>query len=367
MQDIINKLKAEDNMRTLTNSEMLGCDIIIDGKNYLNLSTNDYLGISSGDLQQKFFNDILNEKSYLMSNPSSRLMTGNSYHYSQLENLIASLYNKESATIFSSGYLLNSGVIPAITTPSTHIIADKLVHASIIDGLRLSDGKFSRFKHNSISHLRDILERQTKDNNDILVILESIYSMDGDLTPLLDIIELKKEFSFKIYLDEAHAFGVRGEKGLGLAEELHVIDEIDYIVATLGKAASSCGAFIVCSNLAKDIIVNKCRSIIFSTALPPINLLWSKYIIEKIVDMKAEREHLLRLSKYLNKDAESHIIPIIAGDNSRVLKLVTSLKDAGLWATAIRYPTVSKGAARVRISLNAAMTYNDIDKILAAL
>ncbi len=366
MKQIINELKEADNYRSVSDIELKGCYITVSGVKYLNLSSNDYLSIGASNFQEEFFSELCRGE-YLMSNPSSRLMTGNSHHYAALESKIAALYSRESATLFNCGYSLNSGVIPAITSKKGYIIADKLVHASIIDGIRLSEAKHSRFKHNDISHLRTLLQRA--DGEETLVVLESIYSMDGDLAPLKDIIELKKEYNFKIYLDEAHAFGVRGERGLGLAEELGVMGDIDYIVATLGKAASSCGAFIVGDSLTRELIINRSRTIIYSTALPPINLLWSSFILDKIVNMRGEREHLKKLSEYLSKalniSYQSHIIPIVVGENSAALSVANRLKESGFWSSAIRYPTVAKGAARIRLSLNSSMSFESIDAFLA--
>lgn len=368
MKRIIDELTSTNNLRSLNVSETVQKYIINGNKQYLNLSSNDYLGVSSTDLQEKFINECSLFSSFVMSNPSSRLMTGNSPHYQRLENEVATLYNKEAALVFNCGFMLNSGVLPAITTSEDYIIADKLVHASIIDGIRLCDCSFTRFRHNDMAHLRKILA-SSNIKGQIYVVAESIYSMDGDEVALAELLELKEEFGFKLYLDEAHAFGVVGERGLGVAEKLGVIDNIDYLIVTLGKAAASSGAFVVCDKLSREVIINRARTMIFTTALPPITLMWSSFVIKEMVQMNERREHLQRLNMLMSEVIESvtgkslsssHIQPIIVGGNSETLALASRLKESGYWVTAVRYPTVAKGSARLRISLNASMCEEDI-------
>lgn len=369
MKTILENLAANDNLRTLNETQALQKYIINGRKQYINLSSNDYLGIGASELQSQFIDTVDLRANFLMSNPSSRLMTGNSPHYTQIETKIASMYGKQSALMLSSGFMLNSGALPALTCEHDYIIADKLVHASIIDGLRLCECPFTRFRHNDIAHLRTILAK-TVCKGTIYVALESIYSMDGDTVPLRELIALRSEFNFKIYLDEAHAFGVHR---LGIAHEMGLLDEIDYLVVTLGKAAASSGAFIVMDSLSKEMLINRMRTLIFSTAIPPINIMWSSFVLDRICEMNDRREHLLKLSKILSSAVEeitghptvqSHIIPIIIGDNARCIELSNLLKDSGFWATAIRYPTVAKGAARLRISLTSSLTEDDIFRFI---
>lgn len=376
MKNIIEKLRSENNLRSLQNSTTLQKYIKISNKQYLNLSSNDYLGIGGTNLQSLFMAEADFSSSFVMSNPSSRLMTGNSCHYYQLENRLAELYTKNAALVFSSGFMLNSGVLKSLTKSDDLIIADKLVHASLIDGMRACDCPSTRFAHNDIKHLRSLLEKRTN-TGETYVVLESIYSMDGDECPLKEIVELKKEFGFKIYLDEAHAFGVIGQKGLGVAERLGLISEVDYLVATFGKALASAGAFIVLDSLSREMVINRCRTLIFSTALPPIQLMWTLFAINAMINMQAQREHLHALSLRMttgvreltgnNTLSVSHIIPIIIGSNAECMALSERLREAGFWTTAVRYPTVAKGTARLRLSLNALMNNDDIDLFLTSI
>lgn len=358
-------LSASGNYRSLRLTHILSSKTIsIDENSYLNLSTNDYLALSDANVQKEFVKGLNFSSEFILSNPSSRLMCGNSVDYTILEDKLARLFNKEAALVLSSGFMVNSGVLPAITTKKDLIIADKKVHASIIEGLKLSEAQYTRFKHNSVDHLKSILEKYSSSVSEIWVVVESIYSMDGDIAPLEEICELKKQYNFKLYVDEAHAFGVRGEKGCGMLEELGLSDKAEIIVATLGKAAASCGGFLVCSSLYREFLVNKMRTLIFSTALAPINLKWSSYVVDIIEKSTEKRAHIECLRKIacevLNKQFDSHIIPIKVGCNFKTLELVEKLKAEGYLTTAIRYPTVAKGDELIRVSLNASMTEQEI-------
>lgn len=376
MKEILNQLKEKDNFRTLSTIHTAQNYIISDKKQYLNLSSNDYLGLSETALQKSFFEHLDLNGEFLMSNPSSRLMTGNTHYYQQLETSISNLFGKESALVLSSGFLINTGVLAAITLPDDLIIADKKVHASIIDGLKLCSCKWERFKHNDMNHLRKLLEQNRGKFKNVYVVTESIFSMDGDTAYLKEIVALKKEFGFSIYLDEAHAFGVRGEQGCGVAEELGLLQDIDFMVATMGKAVCSAGAFVVCNYFFREVLINKMRPLIYSTAMPPISLLWSKFIIDKLPDMSNKREKLTKLSTYLStllkRDVDnfhtiSHIVPIIIGDNALTLKISNELKEQGFWVTAIRHPTVAQGSARLRVSLHSSLSVSEIDSFYDSL
>ncbi|MFI3321408.1 MAG: 8-amino-7-oxononanoate synthase [Rikenellaceae bacterium] len=352
--------------RQLYNVENRQRYLFYNNKQYLNLSSNDYLGLSSLELQNKFMEEVSPLEKFVMSNPSSRLMTGNSVHYENLEKSIASLFGRESSLVVSCGFLLNATLISAIAAKNSLIIADKLVHASMIDGIKLSGCDFERFRHNDTNHLAQILERKATNYDEVYVMVESIYSMDGDIAPIKEIAELKNEYGFKFYVDEAHAFGVRGEKGCGILEELDMENCAEIVVATLGKAAASQGGFVVCSNEIKDVLINKMRGLIFSTAIPDISLMWSKFIVELLPSLTEKRENLAKLSTKLTellniKPSPSHIIPIILGSNDRVVQMQESLRDKGYWLAAIRNPTVAKGSERLRISLSAEITTKELE------
>lgn len=369
MKNILEELRASNNYRQLNNVCQRQKYIIYNNKQYLNLSSNDYLSLSDTSLQQEFFDILDVKKEFIMSNPSSRLMTGNSEHYNELELSVANLYRRETSLVLGSGFLLNSGVLPAITTSKDLVIADKLVHASIIDGIRLCDCHWERFRHNDMDHLESILMKKREQYDNVYIVSESIFSMDGDIAPINKMIELKFKYGAVLYIDEAHAFGVRGDNGGGISDELGVTGEVDIIVGTFGKAICSQGAYIVCDNAIRELLINKMRTLIFSTALPPISLMWSKFIVDSL-----SSDYIVRKRKSLNNNAvllsdsiygtenrhHSHIIPFIVGDNHKVLLMSQQLKEAGYWVTAIRYPTVAKDSARLRISLSSAITEDEI-------
>jgi 7-keto-8-aminopelargonate synthetase and related enzymes len=335
----------------------------------LNLSSNDYLGLlNNHELVLEFFNQNKNLK---MSSASSRLLTGNCNSYNKLEDLLTTLFNKEAALVFNSGYHANIGILPALADKDTLIIADKLVHASIIDGIKLSGCKFERYKHNDYEHLNKIICREKGNFKYFFVVTESVFSMDGDIADLKELVKVKKlHENIILYLDEAHAFGVIGEKGLGVAERENLIKEIDLIVGTFGKAISSVGSFLVCSRIIKEYLINKMRPLIFSTTLPQINIEWSYFIIKQLNRFNKEREHLSKISLILrdalnvNNVSQSHIIPYIVEDAKVAVELSERLKKEGFYALPIRPPTVPPNSSRVRFSLTANILEQDIYKLV---
>ncbi len=360
-------------------SDRTGQYITHNGKKLLNLSSNDYLGLATDTtLLQQFYAGQTEENlidSYGLGSSSSRLMTATTTQTDELEKLIAERYNKD-ALLFNSGYHANVGILPALTDKKSLILADKLCHASIIDGLKLSDAKFIRFRHLDYEHCRNILEKEHNNYDKIFIISESIFSMDGDIADLPELVKIKNEYNAILYIDEAHAVGVRGATGLGICEEHNVIDEIDIIVGTFGKALASIGAYAAISPTIKQYLINSMRSFIFTTALPPVIVNWNLYIFNLTNNLNQERQHLHTLSDFLRKSivetglktcGNSQIIPIIVGSNENAVALGNKMIENGYLAQPIRPPTVPQGSARIRISLSAGMTEQDILQIPAIL
>lgn len=352
-------LAAENNLRVLPPEVPAGM---------VNLSSNDYLGISQrNDLWQEFASDY-NLQSSSMSSCSSRLLTGNHSEYVKLESTITQLYKREAALVYPSGYHTNIGILPALAGKKDVIFADKLVHASIIDGLRLSEATMIRFNHNDCDHLIKLIEKHRNDFENAFIVTESIFSMDGDIANLEQLVEIKKRFNAMLYVDEAHALGVRGKQGLGVAEELGIVDDIDLLIATFGKAIASMGAFVSCSNILKQYLVNHSRSMIFTTGLPPINVAWSNFVMQKLPYLTDERTNLQRVSQCLasklGQTAQSHIIPFVTGSNESAVNAAANLRKQGFYVLPIRYPTVPQGKARLRFSLTAGTKIEDIQNIL---
>lgn len=332
----------------------------------INLSTNDYMGLAD---DASLVDEFLGQYSPLtrsMSASSSRLLTGNHAEYSALEAQLSELYGGRAALVFNCGYHANSGVLPALADKDDIIIADKLIHASLIDGMRLAAANgtaVARFNHNDTAHLRRILEKRRGSSGRAFVVVESIYSMDGDTAPLHELVELKAEFGFWLYVDEAHAVGARGDGGAGLMAELGLASQADIIVGTCGKALASCGAWVVSSPLVRQWLVNRCRTLIFTTGLPPVNVAWTRFVLRKLQTMDRQRLHLKNLGEWLTKSLHcdipkggaTHIVPYICGENSAAAALAQKLRDAGFYVLPIRHPTVPLHTARLRLSLKANM------------
>lgn len=349
---ILEELKSHSHFRNLKNFEKKDEKYIYyKGKKLLNLSSNNYLNIADNQaITQEFLDNVGNR--YSFGSASARLLTGTLPVYQELEELLSSLYGKESALLYNSGYHANVGISSALNQKGDVIFSDKLNHASIIDGMRLSDGKFFRFPHNDMHALEKLLERERKNFNNAFIITESVFSMDGDIEDLKKIVELKKKYNCIMIIDEAHAFGVFGEKGLGVAEELGIVDDVDLLVGTFGKAIGSMGAFVTGSKTMIDFLINKSRSFIFSTALPPINIAFSKWIIETQISKTAQkRKNMLNLAKKFG--SQSHIIPVVIGENKDTVDLCEVLFHNGYFTLPIRPPTVPVGTSRLRLSLTA--------------
>lgn len=342
----------------------------------LDFSTNDYMGLAAmPTLQQEFFASEANRLAP-MSASASRLLASCQDDFYSLEAMLSGLYGR-AVLLFNSGYHANTGAVSALASDGTMIIADRLVHASIIDGIVLSRAPFARFPHNDYERLEALLTANAPKHERVLVIVESVYSMDGDRCDLDRLLEFKSRYpNVILYVDEAHAFGALGSKGLGLVHDHPCHAEVDVIVGTLGKAAASSGAFVAASAEIHDYLLNRARSFIFSTALPPITCRWSEYMISKLVGMDAERDHLQALGERLREVLQpfssttveaSHIIPLIVGDASRTVELSRRLLELGVKVLPIRTPTVPAGTERLRFSISASMTFSDIDRVAHAL
>lgn len=402
LQEALTVLKATQQYRQLPNLHHHGRYVISGGKTLLNIASNDYLGLG-GDTELQ--NEFLSQLTLLsvaqmpkMSATSSRLLTGNDAQLQALESELQEWYQtavgkrdisaSKSVLVLNSGYHANLGILPALTAlpVKTLILADKLVHASIIDGLRLSQSKlvsYRRYRHNDYEHLAMFIEQAAPDIERIIIVTESIFSMDGDRADLCQLVHLKaSDARIELYVDEAHAIGVLGDTGLGLAEETQTLADIDYLVGTFGKAFASVGAYIMCDDVVKQWLINRMRPLIFSTALPPINHAWTRFILAKMPMLNNQRAHLARLSTKLSQAIDpryrvsqntqhphydSPIVPYILGDNASTLAKAQQLQAAGFYALPIRPPTVPANTARIRLVMNAKLTDEDCEQLIQQL
>ncbi len=342
----------------------------------VNLSSNDYLGISA---RREWVSEFIAESEapeLAMSAASSRLLTGNHDAYPALEAELSSFYNGRAALVFNSGYHANSGIIPAIVGKGDLILSDKLNHASIIDGMMLSGAEFKRYRHLDYSHLEDLLKELSAKYRRVLVVSESVYSMDGDVADLRILVELSKRHGAILYIDEAHSVGVYGEHGAGCCEAAGVIDEIDIIVGTLGKAFCSAGAYSITRPELKDYLINHTRPFIFTTGLPPVNVNWTRFVLRKMPELRDARRHLAELGNYLRQGltaknlrtlGESQIVPLIVGENGPAGELADRLRAHSYLALPVRPPTVPPGTARIRFSLHAGLKKEELTGLLELL
>ncbi|HDR1055959.1 TPA: 8-amino-7-oxononanoate synthase [Pasteurella multocida] len=371
-------LKAQNQFRQLPQLIHRGRFIQREGNTMLNMSSNDYLGLANNEaLRQAFFTQYQDQLPALTSS-SSRLLTGSFPIYDELESLMAQAFGRESALLFNSGYHANIGILPALADKKTLIVADKLVHASMIDGIRLAQCEFVRFRHHDYAHLEQILQKNDRTFERIIVVTESVFSMDGDCADLTQLVALKQHYpQVMLYVDEAHAIGVLGENGLGLAEQQGCINQIDILVGTFGKALGSMGAYVICDQVIRDYLVNNMRPLIFSTALPPFNVAWTHFVFQQLPHLQAERTHLAQLSQHLRQaiveifqvpmPSESCIVPYILGDNELTVKTAQRLQKQGYYCLPIRPPTVPKGTSRIRFSLTADMQVAEVEQFIACL
>lgn len=375
----LEQLKQQGNLRQFTSNIQHGRTIQISGQSMLNLSSNDYLGLAADlALREQFFDQTPNDLR-IMSSSSSRLLTGNFPAYEQLEASLTQAFHGRSALLFNSGYHMNIGILPALSDAKTLILADKLIHASMIDGIRLSSAKYVRYRHNDLGHLSQLLQKYHIDESfdRIIVVTESIFSMDGDETDLAELVRIKQQFSkVMLYVDEAHAIGVRGEHGLGCAEQYGVIDEIDFLVGTFGKALASVGGYLICHAIIRDYLINSMRPLIFSTAQPPICMAWTNFIFQKVLGLNQQRQHLQQISQYLQQAVQSkgfycpstsHIVPVIMGESQKTVNKAKVLQQQGFYIMPVRPPTVPQHGSRLRICLTSQLNQADLDQLVALL
>jgi len=372
----LNRIAASGGLRSIESfKRRQGPYIEIDGCRYIDFSSNDYLGLSHEPSLIEHAMRVL--RTHGMGSGGSRLLGGANQLFDLLEEEIVKLLGTEAALVFGSGYQANLGIVTSLTTKGdTCIILDKLCHASIIDGVLLSKAKFYRFHHNDLDHLEDILRKKAHSFKRVVVVLESVYSMEGDIAPIREIISLKNRYGFVLVVDEAHAIGVFGEGGRGVVDGEEAAS-VDCIMGTFGKALGGHGAFCATSKALRDLLINRARSFIFSTALPVPVVAWDMEALALIRTLDERRERLFRISKGLRhflkerlgilSNSRSQIVPVIVGEAQRCLDISRRLRQRGIYVRAIRPPTVPPGTSRLRLSLSALHTDECISQLESCL
>lgn len=350
----------------------------------VNLCSNDYLGLASDPRLREAVAVALADAAPVAST-GSRLLSGNSAIWEELECEIAQFMQSEAALFFTSGYLANLGLLSAVIQPGDVVFSDSANHASIIDGLRLSGARKVIYPHLDLNGLERELQKELSSAQKFIV-SESIFSMDGDRAPISELVELAQKYGAELIVDEAHATGVAGPRGRGLVAASGPSDRrlTDRVLATVhpcGKALAGMGCFVACSEKLKQYLVNRARTFIFSTALPPYMAAQVRAAIRIAANADEERGHLALLGAFLRRklhdagfdigvaDAkiDTQIVPIFLGENERALRFAALLDEAGFGVRAIRPPSVPAGTSRLRISLNAKLSMDSLDRFVDTL
>jgi len=349
--------------------------ISINGVEWLNFSSNDYLDLA----QDKALKDasIKATQDLGCGSGGSRLTTGHLTIHENLETAIADYMGTESSLIFGSGFLTNLGVIPALAGDHAAIFCDRLNHASLIDGALMAGVKWHRYRHNDVGHLDDLLTKHpAKDGQTRLVITDSVFSMDGDIAPLKDIADCAKRHDALLMVDESHAVGVLGPKGAGMCKALGL--EPDVITCGMGKSFGSYGGYVACSHVLRSLIINRARSFIYSTGLPPACIAASHAALDlfiargdelcaDLMDRARHMHSLLENAGFTMLPFESPILPIMVGDNHKTTEFAEKLAENNIICSAIRPPTVPPGTSRLRLTVTRAHDADDLNKAVKIL
>jgi 8-amino-7-oxononanoate synthase len=344
-------------LRSLRPFERDGAWVVAeDGRRLLNLSSNDYLGLAC--------HPAVGEAAARAARrgtgaTASRLIVGTSPACAALEAMLADFQGTESALVFGNGYLANVGTIGALVGPGDAVFSDELNHASIIDGCRLSRAAIHRYDHRDADELEALLQREGARRK--LIVTESVFSMNGDVAPLADIVELKERYGAALLVDEAHAVGVFGAHGEGYAHELGVAERVDVHMGTFGKAFGAYGAYVAASSHWIEYLLNACRTFVFTTGLPPAAIAAADAALALVRDGDALRADLLAKADRFRarlegrgldtRGSSTQIVPVVAGDSERAVELSQRLEEADVLGVAIRPPTVPTGTARIRFSV----------------
>ena len=360
IEEFLKKRAKEGLLRTL---KPVSCryegKIYLNKKEYIDFSSNDYLGLSGHPKLIAEAKSAIDK--FGTAACASRLMSGDLEIHHLLEEEVCRFKNKEAALVFNSGYQANIGIISSLYGRSDCIFSDRLNHASIVDGIRLSGAHFFRFQHNNIEHLEGLLEKERNKFTKALIVTETIFSMDGDRPHLKDLARLKEKYNCEILVDEAHATGIFGKNGSGIVEQEGLDEEIDFIMGTFSKALGGFGGYLAASRKIIEYLINTSRSFIYSTALPAAVIACNLASIQLIKEEPYRRVKLLESAQYF-RDAlktkgfrvrgDSQIIPLIIQDNIRTVEFAKRLQEKGYWVLPIRTPTVPLGEERLRFSLS---------------
>jgi len=342
----------------------------------INLLSNDYLGLASDPrLKQKISESVL--RGSLNGSTGSRLLSGNAREWEEVESEFASFAGTEAALYFGSGYAANVGLLGAIPKPGDVVFSDTLNHASLIDGIRLSGATKVIYPHGDLAFLEAALSRHASDNGGRVIVTETMFGMEGDVAPLEALVRFGRKYGAELIVDEAHATGVTGPEGRGIAAALGIEREMLAVVHTCGKALASAGAFVCGGSTLRDYLINRARTFVFSTAMPPYFAGQIRAALELARAAEAERKHLREIADTLREGlaaagldcgkSVTQIVPVILGSEETALFVARELQKSGFAVKAIRPPTVPEGTSRIRLSLTSRVSRDEIHRLVAAL
>ena len=378
---MIDTFFLENNLKELESQAMLrglrplhsaqSREIIIDGKKVLNFCSNNYLGLADDGRIIDAAKKALDKRGFGAG--ASRLVCGSTDEHHKLEEKIAKMKKTQAALVFSSGYMANTGIIPALFDREDIVFSDRLNHASIIDGILLSRAELKRYAHNDMQSLEGALQNSTGFKKR-LIVTDTVFSMDGDTALLKEILNLAKRYEAYVMVDEAHAFGIFGNSGAGLVEQEGLSDQVDIQMGTFSKAAGCFGAYVAGSKVLCDYLVNHARSFIYTTAMPPALAAAASMAIDIIQEDDKRRKQVLENAHYIRSglkalgfdtmSSTTPIIPVGLKDPAQALKVSKYLFEQGIFVQAIRPPTVPVNTARLRVTVMATHTQEDLDKFL---
>ncbi len=371
----LQKLRDQHLLRRLrTIGSATGPTVTLDNHDVILLSSNNYLGLATHPAVVEAA--IAATRRYGTGAGAARLVCGTMTPHETLETALARFKGTDAALTVAAGYLANIGVLPALIGKDGLILADRLCHASLIDGCRLSGATFRVYHHRDMNHLEQLLARRPSAKR-TLIVTDGLFSMDGDIAPMKDIAQLAEQYGAEVYVDDAHGTGILGPTGRGTLEHCDVESRVPYHMGTLSKALGSAGGYLVGSAAFVAYLVNTCRAFTYTTAPPPATAAAATAALQ-VIEQEPERrprlrQNLDRLAKGLNRLGfrlsanEGPILPIIVGDRDRAIQLAESLLAHGVYAPAIRPPTVPPATSRIRLTITADHTNEQIDRALAAL
>lgn len=375
LQDSIQELKDQGVYRKLPVLETANeAEVILNGKKVINLSSNNYLGFATHPRMKKAA--IAAIEKYGVGSGAVRTIVGNMDIHEELERKLAAFKREEAVMMFQSGFNCNAGVIQAVTGAGDLILSDELNHASIIDGSRLSKADRAVYKHSDMADLERVLQEKRANYKNVLIITDGVFSMDGDIAKLPEIVELAEKFECMTYVDDAHGSGVLGEGGRGTVDHFHLHGRIDFTIGTLSKALGCIGGYVAGSNTMKEWLSHRGRPLLFSTSLPPAVVGALNEAVDILTESTEYTDRLWANAKYFKGKmaelgynighSETPITPVIIGEEAKAMTFSRNLLENGVFVSPIVFPTVPKGTGRVRVMVTAAHTTEQLDRAVAA-